>query len=69
MERTYWAQAKGKKVGPFATAQEAWTAFFTAYPKAKECSYGYGSEGAWFDIKWIRNAATRYSDYRDRYSR
>ncbi len=53
---TFWAHFKAgrnkRKIGPFATREEALTAALPENPTHKSLMTGYGSEGAYFDIRW-----------------
>jgi hypothetical protein len=61
--RKYWAHVVSRKtatsVGPFETREAAVDACFRANPKAKAVTSGYGSEGAWFDIRWTNRHDSR----------
>lgn len=60
--RSYWAQRKDKRVGPFPTRDEAVTAFRTTYPfhgeeyeataKRHAIMTGWGIYGLDFSIEW-----------------
>ena len=53
----YW-YCCGKKirdVGPFESHNAAITAAFSAHPNAKSCMTGYGTMGAFADIRWTSN--------------
>jgi hypothetical protein len=56
IERTYWIHFKSgranRKLGPFATRQEAIAAGLKQRHKRGTVMTGYGSEGAFFDIQW-----------------
>jgi hypothetical protein len=56
MERSFWAHYRTgrykRKVGPFATREEAVQAALADKPKHKTLMSGYGSDGGWFDIRW-----------------
>jgi hypothetical protein len=56
MERQFWAHYRSgrykRKIGPFATRAMAVGAALVDKPKHKTLMTGYGSDGAWFDIKW-----------------
>lgn len=56
--RQYWAKVYGctKLFGPFETREEAASQAAHGFlVPAKEIMTGYGSEGPYFDIRWIAN--------------
>lgn len=62
MEKHYWASRGKKIVGPFASRDEALTAFRETYPfnkplylcnnRANSILTGYGAYGPHFDLQW-----------------
>lgn len=42
-------------VGPFTSREEAALAAFDKHPDLKSVFTGYGSDGAYFDIRWLQN--------------
>lgn len=53
-DRQWWAQKGVIKVGPCISREIAALRLFKQLPKIKEAMTGYGSEGPWFDIQWIK---------------
>lgn len=57
--RLYWCARKSKKLGPFATREEAEVAAQTLFPKRpvyRDCaSIGYGMYGPHFDIRFVKD--------------
>ncbi len=62
MKRQYWAQHDTRIVGPCDSREEALEKFRAKYPfkgepyegaaKHNQIITGYGSAGAWFDLRW-----------------
>lgn len=53
-DKQWWAVVTNRRVGPFDTRQAAYDAFRAKYPQARpeRIATGYGSNSAWFDIRW-----------------
>lgn len=54
----YWAENRKRRLGPFASHQEAAEAFRAAYPvkgyptRRDEITTGYGAGAPYFDLRW-----------------
>lgn len=60
-DRQWWAQYKGRKVGPAESRDAAALLYWETYPttKAKEVMTGYGTFGPSFDIQWRMRVSLR----------